>query len=114
LQLAGALLGSASVPQAINFVKNNKKNIPEKVLNPNTQWLRDARWGLFAHYLVHMPSAPVSESMTGKIWNEEVNSFRTHHINDHGGTVTWGLPLSDAGIIAENYFKQVKALSNRT
>ena len=35
----------------------------------------------------------------------------TKHINDHAGTVTWDLPLSNDGIMSESYFKQVKALS---
>lgn len=42
--------------------------------------------------------------------NELVISW-TKHINDHGGAVTWDLPLNDKGIISENYFNQVKALS---
>ncbi len=35
----------------------------------------------------------------------------TKHVIEHSGAVTWDLPLSDEGIIPENYFKQVKALS---
>lgn len=55
---------------------------PDKELNPNTQWLRDAKWGLFAHYLVHMPSAPVPDDMTPEKWNKKVNSFKVKELAD--------------------------------
>jgi hypothetical protein len=57
------------------IVPNWKIN-PDKELNPNTKWLRDAKYGLFSHYLVHMPSAPVPEDMAGEKWNKKVNSFQ--------------------------------------
>lgn len=63
------------------IVPNWKIN-PEKELNPNTDWLREAKWGLFTHYLVHMPSAPVPENMTAEIWNKKVNSFQIKKFAD--------------------------------
>ncbi len=44
-------------------------------------------------------------------FSDELVSSWTKHVIDHSGAVTWDLPLSDEGIIPENYFKQVKALS---
>lgn len=55
---------------------------PDKELNPNTEWLRQAKWGLFSHYMVHMPSGPVPEGMTGKKWNKKVNSFQIKKFAD--------------------------------
>lgn len=52
------------------------------MLNPNTKWLRDAKWGLFAHYLVHMPSAPIPEDMTAEKWNRKVSLFRVKDLAD--------------------------------
>ena len=34
----------------------------------------------------------------------------TRHVNDHGGAVTWDLPLTADGIIADAYMKQLRAL----
>ena len=53
-----------------------------KPLNPNTTWLREAKWGLFTHYLVHMPSAPIADDMDGSKWNAKVNSFRVKDLAD--------------------------------
>ena len=55
---------------------------PDRPLNPNTEWLREAKWGLFTHYMVHMPSGPVPEGMNGKIWNKKVNSFKIKKFAD--------------------------------
>jgi hypothetical protein len=65
-----------TVLMAQSEIVPNWKINPDKKLNPNTQWLRDAKWGLFTHYLVHMPSAPVPEDMTAEKWNKKVNSFQ--------------------------------------
>jgi hypothetical protein len=70
-----AITFSSSFLKAQNLKVENLKINPEKELNPNTQWMRDAKWGLFAHYLVHMPSAPVPADMTPEKWNKKVNSF---------------------------------------
>ncbi len=79
---ATAALNALGISPA--FALNEKETIPKgeskvslsaKDLNPNTKWLREAGWGLFSHYLVHMPSAPVPENMTGELWNKKVNSF---------------------------------------
>lgn len=77
-------LGEQHVLVVNNFVtdKVNNQIAPVKELNPNTKWLREAKWGLFAHYLVHMPSAPVSKNMTGKLWNNKVNLFETKQFGD--------------------------------
>lgn len=69
-------------------VRTGMKPTPE--LNPNTQWLREARWGVFTHYLVHMPSAPVPEDMTPARWNDWVDSFDAKSLADQFASV--GVP----------------------
>lgn len=54
----------------------------DKELNPDTEWLREARWGFFTHYLPHMPSAGVPEEMTAEKWNRKVNSFQVKRLAD--------------------------------
>ncbi len=61
-----------------------------KALNPKTQWLREARWGVLTHYLVHMPSAAVPEDMTPERWNSWVNSFDVGALADQFASV--GVP----------------------
>jgi hypothetical protein len=53
-----------------------------KALNPNTEWLREAKWGFFTHYLPHMPSADVPEDMTAEKWNRKVDSFQVKRLAD--------------------------------
>ena len=53
-----------------------------KALNPDAQWLRDAKWGLFTHYLVHMPSAAIPDGMDGEQWNRSVDAFRVADLAD--------------------------------
>ncbi len=54
---------------------------PDKELNPNTQWLREAKWGLFVHYLANR-SEGVSQEILSKRWNEKVNSFQVEAFAD--------------------------------
>jgi hypothetical protein len=68
--------------KALNKIVPNWKINSDKELNPNTKWLRDAKWGLFTHYLVHMPSAPVPENMSAEIWNKKVKSFQVKKFAD--------------------------------
>lgn len=60
---------------------------PDKTLNPNTAWLRDARWGVFSHFLPHMPSAPVPQDMTAAHWATRVNGFRADALADQLSSV---------------------------
>ena len=71
-----------SVLKAQNQLVPNWKINPDKELIPNTEWLREANWGLFTHYLVHITSAPVTENMTAEIWNKKVNSFQMKKFAD--------------------------------
>ena len=80
LMAAMSLLSSGVKAQ--NKIVPNWKINSDKELNPNTKWLRDAKWGLFTHYLVHMPSAPVPENMSAEIWNKKVNSFQVRKFAD--------------------------------
>ena len=80
--VAGAMTGSPVVLRAGDTTLNSNSRNNEKELNPNTRWLREAKWGLFTHYLVHMPSAPVPEDMTGEKWNKKVNSFKIKEFAD--------------------------------
>ena len=52
----------------------------DKPLNPNATWLREAKWGVFTHYLAHTASTQVSEEMTGDIWNKRVDSFEVEQL----------------------------------
>jgi hypothetical protein len=47
-----------------------------------------------------------------KLYGDKDSIGCIQHLIENSGAVTWDLPLSDDGIIPENYFKQVKALSN--
>ena len=40
-----------------------------------TQWFREARWGVFAHYLAAPASSMDPVTMTPERWNEQVESF---------------------------------------
>ncbi len=44
-------------------------------------------------------------------FSEELIVSWTRHINDHGGTVTWDLPVRDDGTITDPYMEQLRALS---
>ena len=70
------LTGNPSVLRADDSKYSNEKSNHRRALNPNTRWLREAKWGFFTHYLPHMPSDKVPEHMTGKLWNKKVNSFQ--------------------------------------
>lgn len=68
--------------KAQNETVPNWKINPDKELNPNTKWMRDAKWGLFSHYMVHQPSGPIPEHMNGEVWNKKVNSFQIKKFAD--------------------------------
>jgi hypothetical protein len=74
--MASAFGARPSVLQAATMVSDASKANPEKRLNPNTQWLRQAKWGFFTHYLAHTASTKVKDEMNGQIWNKKVNSFQ--------------------------------------
>ena len=80
--MAGALGARASVIQATFLGSHNRKTDDDKMLNPNTRWLREAKWGVFTHYLPHMPGDKVPEHMTGEMWNKKVNSFQVSELGD--------------------------------
>jgi len=41
----------------------------------NTDWFRDARWGVMTHYLAGQPSARAGVDLTPEQWNAQVNAF---------------------------------------
>ena len=63
-----------SVLNAQGWVVENWHYDPDKELNPNTQWLRDAQWGLFTHY--------IGSARSGEEWNKRVNSFQVKELAD--------------------------------
>lgn len=65
---------------------------PDKELNPNTKWLREAKWGLFFHYMAHQSSAPIPDDMNSRRWNKKVNSFQEKKFADQ---------LSERDLVAE-------------
>ncbi|MBC8481144.1 MAG: hypothetical protein H8D47_00565 [Planctomycetes bacterium] len=85
---------SAAIAAGVQIMENSVsadsvKKTPKK-LNPKTKWLRDAKWGAFTHYLVHMPSAEVPEDMTPAKWNKKVDSFDAEALADKFASV--GVP----------------------
>ena len=59
---------------------HGREPVSAKELNPNTKWLREAKWGLFAHYLAHTASTEVSDEMNSDIWNKRVASFQVKQL----------------------------------
>ena len=83
--LAVMLITMALLPtdsKAQNETVPNWKINPDKELNPNTKWMREAGWGLLSHYMVHQPSGPIPEHMNGEVWNKKVNSFQIKKFAD--------------------------------
>ena len=44
-------------------------------MRANTDWFRDAKWGVFVHYLAGLPSADRPEGTTVAGWNERIDGF---------------------------------------
>lgn len=53
---------------------------PEK--SKRTEWLKDAKWGLFFHYLPHVASSCNAKGMTIDIWNDRINKFNVEALAD--------------------------------
>ncbi len=72
------LLGTLTMlPFALNaqgWAVENWEYNPDKELNPNTKWLREARWGVFTHY--------IGTGLSGEDWNKRVNAFRVKELAD--------------------------------
>jgi len=76
-----SVLCHASSALAVDSGQGHERGpVSAKELNPNTQWLREAKWGLFTHYLAHTASTQVPEEMTGDIWNKRVSSFQVKEL----------------------------------
>jgi hypothetical protein len=41
----------------------------------STDWFRDAKWGVFCHYLAAPPSSPTGAALTPDDWNHQVDGF---------------------------------------
>ena len=80
--LAGVLHPSPPTRAAGTGQGHGREQKSEKKLNPNTKWLREAKWGLFTHYLAHAASTQVADEMTGQIWNKRVNSFQVTKLGE--------------------------------
>jgi hypothetical protein len=63
-----------SITNAQGWVVENWHYNPDKELNPNTKWLKDAKWGLFTHY--------IGSSRSGEEWNKRVNAFKVKEFAD--------------------------------
>jgi hypothetical protein len=57
-------------------------DVPEKELNPDTQWLHEAKWGVFAHYLAHTASTGIPGEMNRAVWNKRVNAFQVEKLGE--------------------------------
>ena len=44
-------------------------------MRANTDWFRDAKWGVFVHYLAGLPSADDPEGTTPESWNQRIDAF---------------------------------------
>ncbi len=65
-----------ALPQLVKAQKGIIENWhynPDKELNPNTSWLREAKWGLFTHFIGGGPTDQ---------WNKRVNSFDVKKLAD--------------------------------
>ena len=65
-------------------------------MQTNTDWLRDAKWGLFFHYLDSPASHQGQSATTSEEWNARVNSFdvdsfATQVVDTGAGYVGWTL-----------------------
>ncbi len=69
------LLILPSLLQAQDDIIARRKINPDKELNPNTKWMRQAKWGLFTHYLD-------GGNMTGQQWNARVDAFKVKEFAD--------------------------------
>ena len=78
--MAGAFGASTSVVQMCFAEKSIATG--SKMLNPNTKWMLDAKWGLFSHFLPGPYGESVADNMTEKKWNKKVNSFQVSRLAD--------------------------------
>ncbi len=46
-----------------------------QVARSNTDWFRDARWGVMTHYLGAPPSTAGGAELTAEMWNQQVDAF---------------------------------------
>jgi len=60
--------------------KRNGEN-PEKVQNPKTKWMADAKWGLLSHFMAHVASDG-STLMPRDQWIKKVNSYNVKQFAD--------------------------------
>lgn len=52
-----------------------------KTYNPNAQWMRDAKWGLFSHYMAHVASDSKT-LMPKEQWFKKVDTFEVKPFAD--------------------------------
>ena len=71
----------ASAPNKTLTESNSNIVDPGKVQNPRTKWLRDAKWGLFTHYMAHVASYQ-NAVMSKEEWVKKVNSFDVKQFGD--------------------------------
>jgi len=131
----------------VDFEQDSARGpVSARELNPKTQWLRDAKWGLFTHYLVgevnwRLPVSGVRPwdqkqyymgpdisgdqlhflTFLGTFWGlgdprfpDELVVGWTKHTNNHGGTISWDIPLTYTGTIPESHFRQLQVLQKAT
>ena len=77
---AGAFGAGASVIQTSFAGKSFAADA--KTLNPNTKWMRDAKWGLFSHFLPRLPGEQATGGISESMWNKNVNAFEVSRLAD--------------------------------
>lgn len=44
-------------------------------MRSNTDWFRDAKWGLFLHYLAAPPGHDLEKELSPEVWNRRIDAF---------------------------------------
>ena len=72
-------------------------------MTDKTKWFADRKWGVFVHWRAwgDSPSRFLTELIVGY----------TRYINQHGGVVTWDVPVSLTGNIPETFLDQLRAIN---
>ncbi len=63
----------------------------------NTDWFRDARWGVMTHYLGAPPSSSGGEELTAQMWNRQIDAFDVEGLADQIASTGAGYLLFTIG-----------------
>ncbi len=63
----------------------------------NTDWFRDANWGVMTHYLGAPPSSSGGEELTAQMWNRQIDAFDVEGLADQIASTGAGYLLFTIG-----------------